>query len=294
MKKKTVFKVGIIGGYGKMGRWLARFLQKEGNEVIIAGRDQEKLLETAKKLKVRAAPNIQAVSESDAVILSVPIDSFETIVKEIAPFTRDGQHIFDVTSVKARPVGIMHKYIQKGTILGAHPMFGPGASGINGQRFVLTPVGRQETDLAEKVRGYLEGKGAVVAVMPPEEHDELMGIVLGLSHFIALVTADTLASLGKIKESEKVSGTTYRILLKMAESVVSEDPYFYSSLQLKLPGIVNLQKLFTGKAGEWASLVKEGRQDEFIARMKSLKDSFEKEDLNFASAYGDIYRIIEE
>lgn len=292
MKKKPFFKIAIIGGYGKMGRWLVRFLRKEFSEIIIAGRNQEKLLETAKKLKVRAASNMQAVSQSDAVILSVPIDSFETIVSEIAPFAHDGQYIFDVTSIKARPVRIMHQYIKKGTILGTHPMFGPGATGIRGQRFVLTPTDDREKCLAQKVQGYLEEKAAMVAVMPPEEHDELISVVLGLSHFISLVSADTLASLGRIREAKKVGGTTYRMLLKLVESVVSEDPHFYSSLQLNLPGSVSLERIFTSKADEWASLVKEGRQDEFIARMKALKNAFENEDPDFATAYKDMYRIL--
>ena len=109
-----------------MGRWFARFLSAEGRQVIISGRSQAKLREAAGQLGVESAPNEQAVAEADAVILSVPIDSFEAVVKEIAPHTHAGQYIFDITSIKARPVEIMHKYIHKGTILGVHPMFDRG------------------------------------------------------------------------------------------------------------------------------------------------------------------------
>jgi len=294
MTKDAVFTVGIIGGYGKMGQWLARFLQKEGKEVLIAGRDPEKLQAAARELKVKAVSSKEAVRRSGAVILSVSIDSFEAVVKEIAPHTQDGQYIFDVTSIKAKPVEIMHKYISKGTILGVHPMFGPGANGIKGQKFALTPTNAEEQVLAEKTRGYLEAREAKVVIMKAAEHDEIMSIVLGLSHFIALVSADTLASLGKIKESGLVSGTTYRMLLKMAEAVVSEDPDFYSSLQLNLPDTVKMESLFTRKAGEWASLVKEGKREEFIKRMKDLKDALEKEDPLFTSAYRDMYRMLGE
>ena len=180
-----------------MGGWLARFLLKEGKQVVISGRDQGKLREAAERLGVEAASNQEAVKQSDAVILSVPIDKFEQIVREIAPYTSPQQLIFDITSIKARPVEIMHKYINKGTVLGMHPMFGPGAEGIAGQRFVLTPTGKAEDETAGRVRKYLEGKGARVEVMSPAEHDEIMAIVLGLSHFIALVSADTLAGAGQ-------------------------------------------------------------------------------------------------
>ncbi len=287
-------KIAIIGGYGNMGQWFARFLSKEGNKIVISGRDRTRLRETARRLGIESASNKQAVAGSDAVILSVPINSFEAVVKEIAPHTHAGQYIFDITSIKAKPVEIMHRYIKKGTILGVHPMFGPGAKGVKGQRFVLTPIGPNEKALAGKVRRYLEGRGAKVEMMKPREHDEIMSIVLGLSHFIALVSADTLSALGKLKESQQVGGTTYRTLLTLAEGVVSEDPDFYSSLQMNLPGLVKIEKLFKGKAGEWAGLVNEGKRQEFMDRMKALRKTFEKEDPGFTDAYKNMYRLTDE
>jgi prephenate dehydrogenase len=286
-------KAAIIGGYGKMGRWFAAFLKQEGKEVLISGPDARKLRLAARELGVRAVSAGKAVEESDVVILSVPIDRFESAIREISAHTHTGQLIFDVTSVKTMPVEVMHKYIRKGTVLGVHPMFGPGASSLKNQRFVLTPVRVKEKALAAKVRDYLEERGAKVAVMTPAGHDELMSIVLGLSHFIALVSADTLVSLGKIREADKVAGTTYRMLLKMAEAVVSEDPAFYSSLQLNLPGLVKMENIFQEKAGRWASLVEKGKRHEFINRMNNLKDAFEKEDPGFGSAYHDMYKLIQ-
>jgi prephenate dehydrogenase len=286
-------RVAIIGGYGKMGRWLAAFLTQEGHDVVIAGRNQARLKEAARQLGVEQADAGQAVSGSGAVIISVPVDSVEAAAEEITQFTRDGQYIFDVTSVKTGPVEAMHRHVRKGTVLGTHPMFGPGAPGIKGQRFVLTPVGKEEEALAGKVRGYLEKRGAKVAVMTPQEHDEIMSIVLGLSHFIALASADALAALGKIREAQAVSGTTFHLLLRMAEAVLSEDPVFYSALQLNLPGAVRAETLFIDKAAEWAALVKDGRRRGFMDRMKSLRETFEKEDPGFKSAYGDMYRLIE-
>ena len=287
-------KIAIIGGYGNMGQWFARFLSQEGEPVVISGRDQAKLRDTARQLGVESASNDQAVTAADAVILSVPINSFEAVVKEIAPHTHAGQYIFDITSVKAKPVEIMHKYIKKGTVLGVHPMFGPGAKGMKGQRFVLTPVNDEEEKLADKTKKYLEDSGAKVAVMEPAEHDDLMSIVLGLSHFIALVSADTLLHLGKLEKAREISGTSYRLLLTLAEGVVSEDPEFYSSLQMNLPGLAGIEKLFLSKAGEWSSLVGKGDRKEFAKRMRELKTSFEKEDPGFAAAYNNMYRLIGE
>jgi len=284
-----VEKVAIIGGYGKMGRWFARFLLGEGRQVVIAGRDQAKLEQAASELGCAFASDEEAVKQADAVILSVPIGSFEAITREIAPFARPGQYIFDITSVKAQPVEIMHRHFSGCRVLGTHPMFGPGADSIAGQRFVLTPCDDGEGSLAAKVRAYLEGRGAEVAVMSPSEHDELMSIVLGLSHFIALVSADTLLSLAKLKEAAVVSGTSYRLLLTLAEAVVSEDPDFYSTLQMSLPGMAKIEEIFLAKADSWLDLVRHGDRDNFVRRMSHLREQLRREDPDFDSSYKNMY-----
>ena len=291
----AINRVAIVGGYGKMGRWFARALHAvEGLDVTIAGRDGAKLREAAQQLGVRAVPAIEAVQNSDAVILSLPIGSFEAICKELAPAVRHGQYIFDVTSIKTRPVEIMHKYFGGCRVLGTHPLFGPGAATVSGQRFVLTPTNAEERALAGIIHRYLEENGARVAVMSPAEHDELMSIVLGLSHFIALVSADTLLSLGKLKEAEAVGGTTFRLLLMLAEAVASEDPDFYATLQMSLPGMAEIENTFLAKASEWADIVKGRDAQSFARRMDQIKSRFVQEDLGFADAYNNAYRLLGE
>lgn len=284
-------QIAIIGGYGKMGMWLARHLKSEGRRVVIAGRDPAKLAAAAEQLGVEATSSHDAVKRADAVILSLPIDGFEQAVEDIAPFTHDGQMVFDVTSVKVMPVNAMHKHIKKGAVLGTHPMFGPGADGLAGRRFILTPTSADEQSLAEKVKKYLEERQAAVVIMPPEAHDELISIVLGLSHFIALVYADTLVKTGKLENASAVSGTTFKLLLTLAESVLSEDPSFYASLQMSLPGNLEMQELLAGSLQQWREIVSRGDRAEFIKRMSALKQAFTDADPHFEEAYSDMYRL---
>ena len=179
-------------------------------------------------------------------------------------------------------------------MLGTHPLFGPGAATVSGQRFVLTPTNAEERALAGIIHRYLEENGARVAVMSPAKHDELMSIVLGLSHFIALVSADTLLSLGKLKEAETVGGTTFRLLLTLAEAVASEDPEFYASLQMSLPGMAEIENTFLTKASEWADAVKDRDVQNFAQRMNNLKSKFAQENPGFADAYHNAYRLLGE
>jgi len=286
-------KIAIIGGSGKMGRWFANFLSEDGKEVIITGRNQRKLLEIKQQLGVEVATNTEAVKNADAVLISVPIANFEEVVEQIHPYIHPEQVIIDITSIKVFPVEIMHKYIKTGTTLGAHPMFGPGARDMTNHNFVLTPTNEVETALAQKIRGYLETRGARVTVMTPQEHDEMMSVILGLSHFIAIVSADTLLSLDNLKQLEAIGGSTYKVLLTLAGSVISEEPELYASLQMSLPNMAEIEKLFQEKAKGWVDLVKNKDRLEFVNRMNILKNSLEKGDLDFRKAYENMYKIVE-
>jgi len=287
-------RVAIIGGSGKMGRWFANFLLKEGKEVIITGRNEGKLLEAKRQLGVEATTNnVEAVKSADTILLSVPIDNFEEVVEQVSPYMRPEQVIIDITSVKVFPVETMHKHIKAGLTLGTHPVFGPGARSIANQNFVLTPTNERETTLAQKVRGYLEARGAKVTLMTPQEHDEMMAVILGLSHFIAIVSADTLLSFDRLKQMGAISGITYKVLLTLVESVISEAPELYASLQMSLPNMAEIEKLFQQRVKTWADLVKNKDRQEFVKRMSALRSRFEKVNPYFGKAYENMYKIVE-
>jgi prephenate dehydrogenase len=285
-------KVAIIGGAGRMGRWFTNCLLKDGKEVTITDRDDTKLQEAGQQLGVKVATNIEAVKNADLVLLSVPIDSFEEVVREICPYTRPEQIIIDITSVKVLPVETMHKHIKIGLVLGAHPMFGPGASGIRGHNFILTPTNEKETAVAQKVERYLEVKGAKTTLMTPYEHDKMMAIVLGLSHFIAIVSADTLLSFDTFRQTRFIGGITYKMLLTLVESVISEAPELYASLQMSLPNMAEIEKLFQRKVKTWLNLVRNKDRQKFIERMDSLKAKIKERDPDFGKAYENVYKLV--
>ncbi len=286
-------RVAIIGGSGKMGRWFANFLLKEGKEVIIIGRNERKLLVAKRQLGVEVATNVEAVKSADTILLSVPIDNFEEVVQQVSPYIRPEQVIIDITSIKVFPVETMHKHIKAGLTLGTHPVFGPGAKSIVNQNFVLTPTNERERTLAQKVREYLETRGAKVALMTPQEHDEMMAVILGLSHFIAIVSADTLVSFDRLKQMEAISGITYKVLLTLVESVISEAPELYACLQMSLPNMMKIEKLFQQRVKTWAGLVEKKDKQEFVDRMKALRSRLEEGNPDFGKAYENMYKIVE-
>ena len=287
-------KVAIIGGSGKMGAWCARFLKGEGKEVLLIGRSLERLAPVSAELGVPATTVPSAVSDADAIIISVPVDHFEGVVKDISRYTSDRQIILDITSLKTAPVAAMQKHISKGRILGTHPVFGPGAKSAAGHHFVLTPTNETEQSLAGEVEAFLEKRGGIVSVMTPEEHDEMMSVILGLAHYIAIVSADTLLNFKNRKQMEAVSGITYRVLLTLVESVLSEDPELYASLQINMPGLAEKQQLFQQAANRWAEIVKNADSKQFVSRMTALKEQLQKENPEFGRSYQKMYRIDDE
>jgi len=286
-------KIAILGGSGKMGRWFARFLKEDGHEVVITGRNGERLAAAARELGVGTAGNREAADGADAVIISVPLDTFEATVAEIAPVTRARQMIFDLTSVKTVPLDIMHRHIKKGVVLGTHPVFGPGAASLARQNFILTPTQEPETRLAQGVAAYLEVRGAHVTIMTPREHDALMSVILGLAHYIAIVSADALLSFPDFPRMQAVGGVTYRALLTLVESVLSEDPALYASLQMALPDMPATEGVFVEKAGQWADLVRGQQKEAFIERMSELRRRLEAQDPHFGAAYQKMYKMSE-
>ena len=276
-----------------MGQWSANFLRQDGKEVVITGRNEEKLREAGQKLDVATASNVEAVKGADVVLVSVTIESFEDVVKEISPHISPEQIVIDITSIKETPVDAMHKYLKTPRVLGTHPLFGPGAGSVANQNFALTPTNDEERALAAKVSKYLEDREATVTVMTPQEHDELMSVILGLAHFIAIVSADTLLTAGTLKPTEAIGGTTYKILLTLVESVLTEDPELYATLQMNLPKAPAMEKLFSKKAKEWTDLVASKNRQKFVQRMKGLKNKLEQDIPDFGKAYEIMYKLAE-
>jgi prephenate dehydrogenase len=265
-------KIAVIGGGGKMGQWLCRYLGGEGFDIIIADNDKEKLKEAGKATGAEIAKDSrEAAGKADVIIVSVPIGSFEKVVKEIGPAIRPEQIILDVTSVKAAPVKQMHENIKKGLVLGAHPLFGPGVKSLKGQNFVLTPTNAKEKAFAAKVEKYLMKHGARVKLMTPEAHDKIMAVVQGLSHFAAIVSADALAGLGELGEMKSASTTTFRIFLNYIESVIGDDAPLYAAIQMEHPEMADIYRALTQSVEKFAGYVRDKDTQAFVERMNELK-----------------------
>ncbi|MFA7397503.1 MAG: prephenate dehydrogenase/arogenate dehydrogenase family protein [Candidatus Bathyarchaeia archaeon] len=282
-----------ILGSGKMGIWYAKYCKAKGDTVVMAGRNEEKLARLKNELGVEVAEFQAAVEGADRVFICVSISALEEIVKKIAPVLKKGQPVMDICSIKQYPVDIMHKYLKDALVLGTHPVFGPGSNGVAHKAYVLTPTNSEEEAYAEEFKTWLEKEKAHVFIMSPEKHDELMAIILGLPHFLGLAVCETLLEQPLFAESKKLAGTTYRILLTLAESVAQETPDLYANVQTKVPGLGKMEELFIANAQQWMDLMKKKDTIEIVARMERLRTKLAEVDKDYGKSYETMYKMLQ-
>jgi prephenate dehydrogenase len=283
-----------ILGAGKMGVWFARFCKEKGDTVVLADRKAEKLAKLKLELEVETTTDfLDAARDADQVLICTSISSFEEIVKKIAPATHKGQVVMDICSVKEYPVNVMHRYLKDATVLGTHPVFGPGSNGVAHKAYVLTPTSPEEEAFAEKYKQWLEKQEAHVFVMTPQKHDELMSIILGLPHFVGLVACETLLAQESFAESKKLAGTTYRMLFTLAEATAQETPDLYANVQTKLADLGKMEELFIHNAEQWLDLMKKKDSAEMMARMDRLRAKLAKVDSDYGKSYETMYKMLQ-
>jgi len=285
-------RIAIIGA-GRMGRWFTKFFLEQGFTVVASDKDGAKLQKLREELNVEIADNVKALESADRILVCVPIDNFEDVIREISAHIKTGQEVMDICSVKETPVNIMHKYISNAVTLGTHPMFGPGAKSLKGQNFILTPTNAKEQVLARDFGKWLESKGANVFFMTPKEHDKIMSIVIGLPCFLCHVVCDALLSSGEFKKAKEASGVSYKLLLNLIEAVVSEETELAASVQMNLPDLYDLGELLSRKIGEWLDIVKRKNKTELVEKITMLKSELAKVDPHYSKAYRCMYKMLE-
>ena len=213
-------KIGIIGGTGLMGQWFKQFFEDYSYTVLIASRKTALSVEECAK-------------QSDVVIVTVPMDATTEVIEKIAPLVKEEGLIMDFTSLKMEPVEAMVKY-SKCSVIGMHPMFGPGVKSLRNQAVVLCHA-RGEKWLSW-IEELLVKAGAKVKITTPEKHDQMMSVIQGIIHFSSITISHALKELGiDIKESQEFSSPIYKLRMDMVGRILNQDPGLYANIEIMNP-----------------------------------------------------------
>ena len=263
-------QIAVIGGTRGLGYWIANFLKKKGCDVTITGRNSQIGRNIAKKMDVKyTSRNKEAASNAEVVILAVPIDITPQTIIEVAPHLQSGSLFMDVTSVKEEPAKIMQENVPEGVeFLPTHPMFGPRVRSLDGQVVVLTPIKRGRW--YSKVFEFLESENARIIETTPDNHDQMMSIVQGLTHFTYISIAATLEKLDvDVRESRKFASPIYSLMLDMIARITAQNPYLCYSIQTRNSYIPETHERFLSTYSELKDMIEKDDQEGFVQVMSN-------------------------
>ncbi|MEM2088509.1 MAG: prephenate dehydrogenase/arogenate dehydrogenase family protein [Thermoproteota archaeon] len=243
-------RVSVIGGCGAMGKWIVNFLREiEGVEITVADPDEIEGVKLVKTMGVKyERDNKKASAESDVVVVSVPVENTPEVIAEVAPSMKEGALLVDIASIKTEAISAMLKHSPPDVeLVSIHPMFGPRVKGVKDQVVAIIPIRSEKW--FNKVKSFLDSRGAEIVVTTGEDHDRMMSIVQGLTHFTSMVFAGAIREMNvDLKESRKFSSPVYNAFLPMVYRVICQNPELYAQLQVHNPYVSNVQEAFISQA----------------------------------------------
>jgi chorismate mutase / prephenate dehydrogenase len=271
--------VTIIGGHGRMGRVFSAMFADLGHRVLIVDLDTD----------LSAA---DAAAVSDVVVVSVPIDRTEDVIRQVGPALRPESLLTDITSVKHEPMEAMLASTQA-SVVGMHPMFGPSVHTLQGQRVVLCR-GRGDT-WAEWLAHTLTSHGMVITETTPDNHDRVMSIVQVLTHYQTQVMGLTLARLGvPLEETLRFTSPVYLLELYMTARHFAQSPALYGEIEMRNPRATEVTGALRAAAQEVADAIARRDHAAFTSLFEEVRaflGSFTTEALQQSSYLVD--RIVE-
>lgn len=267
-------KILIIGGTGETGRWFVKFYKKHGFEVVVWGIHRRK--DIAQQLGVRFADDLDnEIRTSDIVMISVPINATEKTIKQVAPRMSEGSLLMDITSIKTVPMNAMLRYAPKNVeILGTHPMFGPSIPDLRGQVVILTPVEGRCSTWLPVIRNLYEESGAHIEIMNAKQHDKMMAVIQGLTHFAYISIGCAFKELEfDVASSRRFMSPVYEIMLDLVGRILAQNPYLYAMIQMN-PEVAKVHEAYINQCNIMAKIVKQKDIHGFVQVMKKAAAHF--------------------
>lgn len=227
----------VIGGRGKMGRWMVDFLASQGFAIVVADPAGE-----VPGFDWRADWRDDPLDE-DLVVVAAPLKTSGRILEELAGRRPRGV-VFDIGSLKTPLRAGLAALREAGVrVTSVHPMFGPDTELLSGRHVIFIDLGVPEA--LEEARSLFESTMADRVVMGLDEHDRLIAYVLGLSHALNIAFFTALADSGEAAPRlARLSSTTFDAQLDVATRVAGESPELYYEIQsLNAYGQDSLQAL---------------------------------------------------
>ena len=262
----------LIVGLGLIGGSYAQALSDLGYEVGAITKEQDSIDYALEKgIISHGTTEVSAdyVSQFDMVIFALYPNILVDWIKENQKCFKKGALLTDVTGVKCPLVYDIQAILRDDVeFIGAHPMAGREVYGVQNAdktifrnaNYIVTPTDKNTNEgiAASSSLGKILGF-KTVAILSPEEHDEMIGFLSQLTHCIAV-------SLMTCKESEHLvdyTGDSFRDLTRIAK--INEDMWCELFLMNKKELLAQMD-LFIDKFNELKSSIESSETE----RIKSI------------------------
>ena len=131
----SVRRILLVGGAGKMGRWLARFLAERGHEIATVD-------PAAPNADAPGPPDLAAgVAAADVVLIATPLGPGRAVLAEILAL-RPRALVADIFSLKSHVLDLLEGGARDGLrVASLHPLFGPTARSLGGRVLAVCDCG---------------------------------------------------------------------------------------------------------------------------------------------------------
>jgi len=228
-----------------------------------------------------AADIHEATAQADLIILAVPVQSMEQVLRHV---DLKDQVITDVGSVKGIAVEAARRVFGKlpENFIPGHPIAGSEKQGVVAadpnlflqHKVILTPEEASNPAAIARVEKLWRGLGADVVRMSVSHHDDVLAQTSHLPHLLAYALVDTLSAGGDSLEVFEYAAGGFRDFSRIAAS----DPTMWSDIfQANKEPLVQALDQYLLKLETLKQLIESGEADQIkdlLSRAKVARDHF--------------------
>lgn len=222
--KITVVGLGLIGGS------FAIDLRNKKIATELFGVDfNEGHAQQAVKLGLvdKILPEDQALAQSDAVILAIPVNAIGALLPSILDRIGNSTVVIDTGSTKNMICKSVSQHAKRSQFVAAHPISGTENSGpaaaqedlFVGKTNIICEQGKTSAQSLEIAKQIFDGVGLKSIFMEADEHDKHVAYVSHLSHVSAFLLGQTVLDIEKDEKNIfDLAGSGFASTVRLAKS----------------------------------------------------------------------------
>lgn len=223
MTKVYIIGVGLIGG--SLGLDIKQLYPN--SEIIGIDSSHEHLQEALDLNVIDNTAELNAISDADMVIISIPVNATEHILPKVLDLVSENTVVMDVGSTKEDICLAVKNHPKRRNFIATHPIAGTEFSGpsaamqglFKSKTNIICEVEDTAFKLQEKALKLFTDIGMRIRYMKPKAHDKHIAYVSHLSHISAFMLGKTVIDKEKNeRDIFDMAGSGFESTVRLAKS----------------------------------------------------------------------------